>query len=365
MDLNIYNEELTLIGVVDVIKSLIWNRKYFQSGVFELTAPATDNNLYCLREHYLIEKENSDEIGYINTLVVEEPENDVPVIRVTGQFLSGIFTSRVILKNNWKVSGLIDLNCIHPEEDNRTIQKLILGNFDDISFSNNPIGKQLSDQLEAIGRYEGFGYRVKLNAKDKQLIFEIVRGLDRSINQTVNPQVIFSQEYDNLRSTTYTHSDVGAINSVYGACKLPAGIEPCIPPTYKIDNGTGLNRFETYVITEAVTYDVTKWETVGTGQIEITRTYLDGTATLWNMMADCQKALVPITENFEGTVNNFTSGYKTLYNLGDIVTIFDEKLGRSINQRIYEVLETYDNENNAITPTFGSPARTIMDILKG
>lgn len=365
MDLNVYNEDLTLIGVIDVYTSLSWNRKYFQPGVFELIAPATENNLYCLKKHYLIEKENSNDVVYINTVLVNNHEDAVPTIKVTGCFLSGILGNRVILKHDGTISGLINMNCIYPDESNRVIQKLILGDFESVHFDNNPVGKYLTDQLEAVGRYQGIGYRIRFDAKGKQLIFETVQGVDRSINQSNNPHVIFSQEYDNIRGTVYTNSDVGAINSVYGVCKLPPGIEPCISPTYNIDDGVGLNRFEKYVITDAVTYDITRVETVGMGSIEVTRTYLDSINTLYNMKADCHKALVSVTENIEGTVNNFTSGYKTLYDLGDIVTIINEKSGIILNQRIYEILETFDNENDAVTPTFGSPARTIMDILKG
>lgn len=363
MELTIYNEDLTLIGIVDVIKSLIWTRKYFEPGGFELIVPITVNNLYCLKKHYLVEKENSVEIGFINSVVVDSLETKT--IKVVGKFLSCIFENRVVLENNGMVSGLVDLNCIHPEIGNRKIQKLILGDFVDVNFTNNPIGKQVSEQLEAVARYEGIGYRVQIDVANKRLIFEIIRGVDRSVNQHINPQVIFSQEYDNIKAPIYTNSDVGAINSVYGVCKLPSGIEPCIPPTYQIDVGSGLNRFEAYVITDAVTYDVTSVETVGEGSIEITRTYLDTNATLYNMQADCHEVLVPVTENFEATVNNFTSGYKDLYDLGDIITITDDQTGAMLNQRICEVLETYDNEKNEVIPTFGSPARTIMDILKG
>ena len=81
------------------------------------------------------------------------------------------------------------------------------------------------------------------------------------------------------------------------------------------------------------------------------------------MEAAAKEELVPIQENFQGTVD-FKLKYRAEYDLGDIVTVKNDKWGKVINQRITEVTEVYDNTSNAITPTFGDPARTIMDILK-
>ena len=40
-----YNRDLQRLGVVDVFRSLIWTRKYFECGTFELHAPLNARNL--------------------------------------------------------------------------------------------------------------------------------------------------------------------------------------------------------------------------------------------------------------------------------------------------------------------------------
>lgn len=362
MDLYIYNSSLACEGIVDEFKSLIWHRKYFQSGEFTLVAGATQNNINLIKKYNYILKENGKEIGYITSLEIITNLEQGTIITASGNFLSGILSQRSILTNEQTLSEIIISNAINATDSKRNIAGLTLAeNFPVITFENIAKGKNLGKMIEALARRDNFGYRIMFNSNNTGLEFSIFYGIDRSVEQSENPHVIFSKEYDNLISNTYVNSDVGMVNTVYGACKLPAGIEPCTPPTYSIGtDNAGLSRYETYIETEAVTYDETV--TISSG-VTITKTYLDYYKTLANMKANCENAVVLMQENFEGEVS-FESGYKTLYDLGDVVTVFNREWGISTSQRITEILETYDNEKNTVTPTFGTPERTIMDILK-
>ena len=51
----------------------------------------------------------------------------------------------------------------------------------------------------------------KVVLQNGELVFKIYEGVDKSIEQSENPRVIFSQEYENLYSCEYFNSDVGAI----------------------------------------------------------------------------------------------------------------------------------------------------------
>ena len=362
MDLLIYNSSLACEGVVDEFKSLIWHRKYFQSGEFTLVAGATQNNINLIQKYNYILKENSKEVGYITSLEITNNLEQGTIITASGNFLSGIISQRSILTNEQTLSEIITSSAINATDNKRNIVGLTLADdFPTIAFENSVKGKNLGEMIEALARRDNFGYRIMINSTNTGFKFNVFYGINRSIEQSENPHVIFSKEYDNLVSNTYVNSDVGMINTVYGICKLPAGIEPCTPPTYSIDtDNVGLERYETCVETEAVTYDQTI--TVA-NNVTITKTYLNYNKTLANMKSDCENAIVLRQENFEGDVS-FESGYKTLYDLGDVVTVFNKEWNKSTSQRITEIMETYDNQKNAVTPTFGTPERTIMDILK-
>ena len=46
-----YDQNLNRLGVIDVFRSLIWTRKYYECGTFELHAPLNTRNLQLLAEN--------------------------------------------------------------------------------------------------------------------------------------------------------------------------------------------------------------------------------------------------------------------------------------------------------------------------
>ena len=475
MYLTIYDSNLTALGAVDVFDTVIWVRRDTEYSSFEITAPATENNLNLLVKYNIVQKDNDTEVGFINSIQITNDLEKGEAIKATGIFYCGVLKQRCVLTNATNLKSLIENN----------LRGLSLINVDSacsgITFNNDFTGENLGECITALAKANGFGFETVLNPLTRKIDFKIYYGTDRSIQQAVNPYVIFSDNYENLLESEYINSDTGVVNTVYAKCKLPAGIESCTPPTYGISAGTGTGIFEKYIEVDAVTYNITynitnsdsgitiaidtsnyfkvspangmfvnlspgqytsedhtytlaSMETLGLnaaveGQnrvdavvirlnednslygfivvdkasttnndvvlaeitiesgtteitwgminniynsgssepegnnLTITKTYLDTAATFAEMTAAAKAEIVPIQENFQGTVD-FKLKYRTEYDLGDMVTIKNDKLGKVTSQRITEVTEVYDNTTNAITPTFGNPARTIMDILK-
>lgn len=355
MYLTIYDGELKALGAVDVYDTVIWVRRDTEYGAFEITAPATENNLNLLVKYNIVQKDNDAEIGFINSIQITGDLEKGDVIKATGLFYCGVLNQRCVLTNATNLKALIENNL-------RGLSLISVDNFAaNITFTNDFTGENLGECITALAKANGFGFKTLLDKSTGKIDFSIYYGTDRSVQQTVNPYVVFSDNYENLLESEYINSDVGVVNTVYARCKLPAGIESCIPPTYDITAGAGTCIFEKYIEVEAVTYDV-EFLLPG-GDDTITKAYLNADETLIEMQAAAKAELVAIQENFQGTVD-FKLKYRAEYDLGDVVTVKNDKWGKAINQRITEVTEIYDNTSNAITPTFGNPARTIMDILK-
>ena len=53
--------------------------------------------------------------------------------------------------------------------------------------------------------------------------------------------------------------------------------------------------------------------------------------------------------------------YKTKWDLGDIVATIDREYGVSMNERVVEVLEEFDDKGYRVSPTFGTIIKTILD----
>ena len=357
MYLYIYSPDLISLGAVDFEDTLIWIRRDTEYGSFELTAPATTHNIELLKKYNIVRKDSDLEIAYINSISITSDSDKGEIIKATGLFYCGVLKQRCVLKNTTKnLKSLIDEN----------VRGLSLINVDssavNITYTNDFVGENLGECITALAKAQGFGFKTMLNKSTGKIDFSVYYGIDRSTGQTVNPYCIFSDNLENLSESEYTNSDIGCVNTVYARCKVPAGVEnPSDAPTYNITAGTGTGIFEKYVWVDAVTYDVDV--VINDTEETIKKTYIAVSTSLAELTAAAKAELIEIQENFQGTVD-FKLKYRTDYDIGDVVTIKNTKWQKSINQRITEVTEVYDNTSNSITPTFGNPARTILDILK-
>lgn len=70
-------------------------------------------------------------------------------------------------------------------------------------------------------------------------------------------------------------------------------------------------------------------------------------------------------QTFDSKIN-LTSNlvYKTDYDLGDIVTCTSKKWGITINSRITEIEEIYEEKGLSINATFGNNVPTLIDKIK-
>lgn len=65
MEVRIYGRDLFRRGQIENQTSLIWTRKFYEPGTFELHAPITDENLYLLQEGNIIGKKDPPKPGLL------------------------------------------------------------------------------------------------------------------------------------------------------------------------------------------------------------------------------------------------------------------------------------------------------------
>ena len=125
---------------------------------------------------------------------------------ITGQCLKSIVARRVVAEQT-NLSGtvesciraLITQNIISPSDTDRAISNFILGTDGSLTaatMSMQITGDNLAEALAEICATYGYGWDVFI--KGTNLVFYIYEGADRSFNQSANPHVVFSTEYDNL-----------------------------------------------------------------------------------------------------------------------------------------------------------------------
>ena len=81
MEIRVYDINLIFLGVVEDFKSLIWTRKYYEPGNFELHAAGTDKNIQLLQAGNIITKRGAKEAGIIGAYTDQEGSNTTQIVR--------------------------------------------------------------------------------------------------------------------------------------------------------------------------------------------------------------------------------------------------------------------------------------------
>lgn len=347
MIIYVLNTNLERIGAIDTFSSIIWTNRYYTYGDFELYLSATDQNLSLLQEGYFLIREGYENNAMIiDKIVISTNIEEGNYLTVTGKCLKSIVYQRIIW-NQTNVSGqlescinrLLNENLINPENSSRQI-----ANFQNvntlttgISISAQYTGDNLGETIAAMCQNYGLGWDVQLDLDNGQFLFSLYKGTDRSYDQTETPYVIFSNEYENLLTTTYTYD-----KSNYRNVAKVAGEGEGIARKYvTIGNASGLSRYEEFVDAR----DVSSNE----GEIS---------ASSYNNLllerGNEKLAEVNFTENFEGEVEtNYTYTYGNDYFLGDIVEVINE-YGIAASTRILEVIQSEDDSGIYTIPTFSN-----------
>lgn len=346
MELRIYSmddDSIKRRGVLENFSSLIWTRKFYEPGSFELHAPLTDDNIALLKKDRIIAKDGSIESGIIESL--EYDDNDSKKIIASGRFLSSICDRRLI-QSTYTFNGKVEVAMRNLINYVNAIPHMTLGDLNGFSetITFQATMKNLLTILEKLSSTSNIGFRVKLDVTNNSLIFDTYMGLDRSLDQSTNKRVIFSEDYGNLTETVYTLN--GQLEKTYA---VVGGEGEGSARTYvRVGGGTGLNLKEIFV--DAKDLRSEDFGSTSEYQEALKQKGLESLAT---------NALV---ESFEfGTNATGQFNYLTDYDLGDIVTIWKRKWNVRENKRITEIQEVYEDGGLTVTPTLGDPLPDTVD----
>lgn len=363
MDLEVYSRDLVFLGIVDNFEVLNWHRKYYTAGSFELTCPLTPDNLELLKKDNVIYKSNG-EAGFIHYRNIKLNREGKELLYIKGSFITALIGRRIIwgqLCFSGKVEELyrkiVNDNCINPTNLNRKINLLELAeskNYLDTIDYQNSYGNVL-EELESLATTTGIGYRVNLNYETLQMEFEVYKGLDRTDNQSINSKALFSRQYENILEQDYTES----IGDYKNTCLIAGAGEGKNRKKTSIETGIGLDRYEMYVDAR----DLQDTKTVNDEEVIIPDSeYIPMLVQRANEKLGEHKSI----ESFDSVVNmnQLNLVYKKDYDLGDVVTIFDEKWSITLNSRITEIQEIYQNGGMDVNAIFGDDVPSIYNKLK-
>ena len=359
MELYIFDPSLNFVGLLDNFTSLQWMRRYAKCGDFELHCSLNPDNLALLARGNIVWKKDDPEAGYIEFRQMAQDTEGKETLVIKGKFISGYLGRRIIWGQEIlqataesAMRTLVTKNGITPTDPNRIIPNLILGSLGGFLQTVNyqTSYKNLLDEIENLCGLSELGYRVSLDILTSKLVFKAYEGLDRSVNQIVNPRAIFSKEFENILTQQYTDS----LNNFRNTALVGGMGEGAARKLVAIGSSVGLDRFEMFDDAKDLTNVVN----------EVTLTDPEYTATLVDR-GNSKLAETQEIQTFDSTINlNSNLVYKTDFDLGDIITCVSKKWGLTLDTRITEIKEIYEEAGPSINVTFGNNIPTLLSLIK-
>lgn len=355
-----YDKEFNCIDVCDIYISLIWRKKYYELGNFEVHIPVSENKDYSyIKKDMLVRKEQDDVFGVVEYIKIETDKDGTEIITVKGSLVDLYISKRIIWGtynfNERNVEDIIKTlftsQISNPSDSKRKIENYVFKS------NNNLIEKtsiqvsynNLLEVIQDICCLNEIGFRTRFNFEDNNLYFELYKGVDRTITQDVNDYVIFSKEFDNILSQEYILDTRDYKNITLVAGEGEGSLRKLV--VYG-ENESGVDRNELFV-------DARDLKSEGTTEEQ----YI-------NILADRGRIKLnenSIVESFDATINiNSNLVYKIDYDLGDKVSFVDNRFGIVINKRIVEIEEIYENSALKINCIFGDgQVELLKKIRKG
>lgn len=338
------NKNLTRICEITQYKSIIWHPMDPVAnelhGDFEFELPT---GLYdeVETDYFVYNSETPDWFGVVKGIDKRDDEDGV-IVEMTGVMGGDVLSRRVIYPQGqysgpvYAVIGdILKENFISPKSLNRKIENFEYENAEDLNFINSVnlmlSGDTVAAALKGLCLQAGITYRFKLvqNENGKFIGFSLLL----KTGQDLADKVIFDDIRENVSSFRYaknisnaaTHAIVGGGGS---------GVDQTIVqyPDYSVEDTIGIGRKEVFVDKSNLTDS--------NGKLEYAA-YIEQLKTAGSEALKKRE----ITEVAESDVSMFGYEIGTHFNISDIVTIGNSKIGVAYSSRVLGVVYSYSPED--------------------
>ena len=349
MELYVKNSEYEQIAVIDSFVSLIWTKRYYNCGDFELMISAEAGLLDVLKKDYFLTREDDDSVMVIEKIVVQTDAENGNYFLISGRSLESILHRRIFIQQYYLhstgtlaelVQALVtecttnkDSTQAHP----RTYRQIAGLTVDTSSSFSGEMdvqftGDTLLNAIISVCQPSEVG--IKMTLEGSTLLLSLYQGSES--------EAIFSPEFDNLVNSKYTEDNSQYANYAKilgegeGSSRTGAEVLLFNPD---VNPPTGLALHELYVDARNVSSNG--------GEIN----HYEYSRMLAQKGYDALSEHI-VQKSFEAEVEpRMTYHYKTDYDLGDVVTVVNE-YGVTANPRIIEIIESWDATGYKVIPTF-------------
>lgn len=354
IEIMIYDSSLVYVGMIDDYEYFRWTRKYRGIDDFELKINRYKNNVNLLstNNYIVFKKGNEYRIGKIEFKEIElDGGKGSESWDIRGRSMSGLLEDRICTYQTTTGTGYHSLNFTAEEVMKLLVRFNLIDSTSDRNVSNfdnatnqlrgNVISVKarfqvLSDLLTEISYVGDVGYKVYFNLENSKFIFDIIQGLDKTYGNGINPPIIFSTDYGNIKSLTYRENKLNIKNVAVVGGQGEANLRTQVI----VGTDTGINRKEVFVDARDLT----------TGLDQRGEEYL---------LDYGEETILEFEHTQTGTFE-----YLIDFDLGDIVTVVYPNIAQ-INARIVQVVEEYEvSFGEKFTLTVGSEFKDLGKVIK-
>lgn len=348
MEAIILDTDFSSIKVVDSFESMIWTDRYDEAGDFEIYVSAnSDLMTYAKQDRYLFMRE-SEHLMIIEGTEISSDTEDGNKLIITGRSLESILDRRIVwnqtnLNGNLQngIESLLNSAIINPDNADRKISNFIFNPSTDTYITGLTIdaqytGDNLYEVITNLCKANDLGFKITLNSSN-QFVFELYYGTNRSYDQSINPYVIFSQNFENIINSDYLEN-----KKTFKNVTLVAGEgEGASRKTTTVGSGSGLERRELFTDARDISSNVDG------GTLTDEQYYAKLTQRGTENLAE--NATIKTFDGEVETTKMFVYGRD--FFLGDIVQVVND-YGTESKSRVTEMIMSQDTGGYTAYPSF-------------
>jgi hypothetical protein len=361
------NTEFYPVGELDSFQNAFFSVSMQGGGRFEFFSPILPQTTELLKINNLIW--TGGDYGYIiESIRSSVTTSGALMYHVTGRSLSKLLTQRIIFgtytATNKRASTimyeLVTRTMVSPTDAKRRMP--YLSSAPDLQLGDlitmQQTGGVVYDHIDKLAREQELGYRIKLDPRTRRLLFEVYKGVDRTINQTAVMPVEFASDLDDILESEHYRSISDLKNFALVAGEGEGGNRTTT--TSGDMTQTGFDRREMYI--DARDLQSESRDENGNETILSPADYLK---TLMQRASE-RLAQASEVETVEASIRIYGD---TLYKfgvdyvIGDTITITDKRIGISMSAAITGAEETFGEEYK-LNLLFGFNSMSFMDRVR-
>ena len=360
MRISVLDANFELLGEFSIYRSLIWTRRYYEPGVFEIHTAV--DYFPMLNAGRYIYRHDRQELGVLREVNYEQTSQGARAAYCKGYFAEALLDDRVIIpavnitgKPEEIGRSLVTSFFISPADTGRTFPQIILGEASGLGASTTlqNTGEKVGEKLFELERTQELSHRLTFDFEANTLTFSTWSGLNRTDDQEENSPATFSNAFYNVKNVVYDRDASSAANFAYVA---GAG-EDVDRVVVEVDARADPSEERREIFVDARDLQQTYKDDGGTEHTYTPEQYQELLRQRGREKLSEYAQVETVNSDVDANANLV---YMQDFDLGDLCTYQNLDVGIETVKRITEIQEVYEGSRSTLNITFGNDTATSL-----